>query len=112
MGLLEWVKDNMELVAASMVGAFGAGRMVVVQEDHTKKIDSLEVCHAEVKEDLTEIKGDIKTLLERTKHLAVVFMAVSFTISGYVPEKPKTQVVTICDKNNVCTEQVVSGSIK
>lgn len=69
MSVLDWIKDNLELVATSMVGAFGVGRIVVTQEEHGRKIVSLEDCHAEVKDDLTEIKGDIKTLLERTKHL-------------------------------------------
>lgn len=69
MSLLHWVKEHFELLAASAVGIFGAGGIVRTQQDHSKKIESLENCHVEVKENLSEIKGDIKTLLERTKHL-------------------------------------------
>jgi hypothetical protein len=69
MGLLVWIKEHFEILAASAVGIFGAGGIVVTQQNHSKKIESLEDCHVEVKENLSEIKGDIKTLLERTKHL-------------------------------------------
>lgn len=40
----------------------------------------------------------------------VLIMAAAFKISGVVPEKPKEQVVLICDKNNVCIETIVLGS--
>jgi hypothetical protein len=69
MSLLHWLKEHFEIIAASMVGVFGAGGIVITQQEHGKKIGSLENKHDEVKEHLTEIKGDIKTLLERTKHL-------------------------------------------
>jgi len=69
MGLVQWLKENFEIIGASMVGIFGAGGIVITQQEHTKKIEKLEDCHVEVKENLSEIKGDIKTLLERTKHL-------------------------------------------
>lgn len=69
MSLISWLKEHFELISVSAVGVFGAGGVVITQQEHSKKINKLEDCHIEVKEDLTEIKGDIKTLLERTKNL-------------------------------------------
>ena len=69
MSLLHWLKEHFELLTIGGTAAVGGVKIVTTQADHAKKIDKLEDCHIKVRDDLTEIKGDIKTLLERTKHL-------------------------------------------
>jgi hypothetical protein len=69
MSLLHWFKENFELLTVGAAGIGGVGKIVHTQGEHEKKIDKLEVCHEQVRNDLAEIKGDIKQLLERTKHL-------------------------------------------
>lgn len=69
MSLLQWFKENFDLLAAGGAAVGGMGKIVHTQGEHERRIDKLEDCHLQVKDDLAEIKGDIKTLLERTKHL-------------------------------------------
>jgi hypothetical protein len=69
MSIIHWIKEHFELLTAAGLGIGGVGKVVHTQGEHDRKIIKLEECHAAVKEDLSEIKGDIKTLLERTKHL-------------------------------------------
>jgi len=69
MSLLHWFKEHFELLTVGGAGIAGVGKIVNTQGEHEKKIDKLEVCHEQVRSDLAEIKGDIKQLLERTKHL-------------------------------------------
>lgn len=66
MSLISWIKEHFELLAAGAVGIFGAGGIVRTQHEHGRKIEKFE---AILEKDVPEIKGDIKTLLERTKHL-------------------------------------------
>jgi hypothetical protein len=69
MGLFHWLKEHFEILTIGVGGVAGGVKVLSTQADHGRKIDKLEECHEQVKEDLSEIKGDIKTLLERTKHL-------------------------------------------
>lgn len=69
MSILQWLKEHFELLAAGGAAVGGMGKIVTTQAEHEKRIDKLEDYHIQVREDLVEIKGDIKTLLERTKHL-------------------------------------------
>lgn len=69
MSLIHWFKEHFELLTIGAGGVAGGVKVLNTQAEHSKKIDKLETCHDEVLKDLSEIKGDIKTLLERTKHL-------------------------------------------
>jgi hypothetical protein len=69
MSLLHWLKEHFELLTAAGVGIGGVGKIVHTQGEHKRQIEKLEDYQEVVSKDLTEIKGDIKTLLERTKHL-------------------------------------------
>jgi hypothetical protein len=69
MSLLHWLKEHFELLTLGAGGVAGGVKVLNTQSDHSRKIEKLEIHHDLVREDLTEIKGDIKTLLERTKHL-------------------------------------------
>jgi hypothetical protein len=69
MSLILWFKEHFELLTIGAGGVAGGVKVLNTQSEHSKKIEKLEVVHEVVREDLTEIKGDIKTLLERTKHL-------------------------------------------
>lgn len=68
MSLLHWLKEHFDLLTIGG-GAMVAGKIVNTQSQHEKDITDLKKCQQKVTEDLSEIKGDIKTLLERTKHL-------------------------------------------
>lgn len=68
MSLLHWLKEHFDLLTIGG-GAIAAGKIVHTQGDHERRVGKLEDCQEEIKQDLSEIKGDIKTLLERTKHL-------------------------------------------
>ena len=67
--LFQWLKENFELLAAGGAAVLGYGGIVHTQKQHSEKIDRLENKEEEVAQKLTEIHGDIQTLLERTKHL-------------------------------------------
>lgn len=67
--MIAWLKQHFELLSVGVVGVFGFGRIVFTQNEHGNKIDKLEKNEKEVAKKLTEIHGDIKTLLERTKNL-------------------------------------------
>ena len=69
MSFIGWIKEHFELLTLGVGGVAGGVKVLNTQSDHSKKIEKLEIHHDLIKEDLTEIKGDIKTLLERTKHL-------------------------------------------
>jgi hypothetical protein len=69
MSFLQWLKENFELLAASGAAVFGFGGIVHTQKDHSKRLDAIENREIVIDDKLTEIHGDIKTLLERTKHL-------------------------------------------
>lgn len=64
--MLQWIKENFEFLGALM---FGAGGIYVQHQTHGKDIEALEKKQDKYTEDIAEIKGDIKTLLERTKKL-------------------------------------------
>jgi hypothetical protein len=65
----QWLKEHFELLAASGAAVFGLGGIVYTQKDHSKRLDAIESKEIIIDNKLTEIHGDIKTLLERTKHL-------------------------------------------
>ena len=67
--MISWLKEHFEMLSVGVVGVFGFGRIVFTQNQHGEKINNLEKNEKEVANKLTEIHGDIKTLLERTKHL-------------------------------------------
>jgi hypothetical protein len=67
--MLAWLKEHFEMLSVGVVGVFGFGRIVFTQNQHGEKIDKLEKKEEQVATKLTEIHGDIQTLLERTKHL-------------------------------------------
>lgn len=69
MSLLHWLKEHFELLTVGGGAVAGVGKIVHTQGQHEKDITDLKQCQLKVTEDLSEIKGDIKTLLERTKHL-------------------------------------------
>lgn len=69
MSLLTWFKDHFEMLAAGFVGIFGFGGVYMQHKNHGKDIKDLKDQHLKYQDDLSEVKGDIKTLLERTKHL-------------------------------------------
>jgi hypothetical protein len=69
MSLLHWFKEHFELLTLGVGGVAGGVKVLNTQSEHSRKIEKLETHHDLIKEDLSEIKGDIKTLLERTKKL-------------------------------------------
>jgi hypothetical protein len=69
MSLLHWFKEHFELLTLGVGGVAGGVKVLNTQSEHSRKIEKLEIHHDIIKEDLSEIKGDIKTLLERTKKL-------------------------------------------
>lgn len=69
MNLLQWIKEHLELLTIGGASVAGGVKVLNTQAQHEEKISKLENYQEIVREDLSEIKGDIKTLLERTKHL-------------------------------------------
>lgn len=67
--MIAWLKEHFEMLSVGVIGVFGFGRIVFTQNNHSEKIEKLENNEKEVAVKLTEIHGDIKTLLERTKNL-------------------------------------------
>lgn len=69
MSLLHWLKEHFELLTVGGGAVAGMGKIVHTQGQHEKDINDLKEVQRVINDDLSEIKGDIKTLLERTKHL-------------------------------------------
>lgn len=69
MSIFHWLKEHFELLTIGGAGVAGGVKVINTQIEHSKKIEKLETYQDKVREDLSEIKGDIKTLLERTKNL-------------------------------------------
>lgn len=67
--MLTWLKEHFEMLSVGVIGVFGFGRIVFTQENHSKRIDEIEKREVVIDDKLTQIHGDIKTLLERTKNL-------------------------------------------
>lgn len=64
--MIQWFKEHLELLAGLF---FGVGGVYVQHQQHGKEIDNIKFKQNNYSDDIVEIKGDIKTLLERTKHL-------------------------------------------
>lgn len=64
--MLNWIKEHFESIGALL---FGFGGVYYQHRQHGTEIDKLKTKIEKYDEDITEIKGDIKTLLERTKKL-------------------------------------------
>lgn len=67
--MIAWLKEHFEMMSVGVVGVLGFGKIIFTQDQHSDKIEKLEKKEIVIDEKLTEIHGDIKTLLERTKHL-------------------------------------------
>lgn len=67
--MISWLKEHFEMLSVGVIGVFGFGRIVFTQENHSKRIDEIEKREVVIDDKLTQIHGDIKTLLERTKNL-------------------------------------------
>ena len=67
--MISWLKEHFEMLSVGVIGIFGFGRIVFTQENHSKRIDEIEKREVVIDDKLTQIHGDIKTLLERTKNL-------------------------------------------
>jgi uncharacterized membrane protein len=68
--MLTWVKQNLiQLVTALVLVTFGYANFTKDTQANAEDIKQLKINKDKMQEDITEIKGDIKTLLERTKKL-------------------------------------------
>lgn len=65
-----WIKQNIiQIVSILVIVTFGYANFTKDIEANAEDIKSLQESKGQIEKDLTEIKGDIKTLLERTKKL-------------------------------------------
>lgn len=65
-----WIKQNIiQIVTILVIVTFGYANFTKDIEANAEDIKSLQESKGQIEKDLTEIKGDIKTLLERTKKL-------------------------------------------
>lgn len=68
--MFNWLKSNLiQLLTALILVTFGYANFTKDTEANAKDIVELKQNKEKMQEDITEIKGDIKTLLERTKNL-------------------------------------------
>jgi uncharacterized membrane protein len=68
--MLTWLKSNLiQLVTALVLVTFGYANFTKDTQANAEDIKQLKINKDKMQEDITEIKGDIKTLLERTKKL-------------------------------------------
>lgn len=63
--VIHWIKEHFELLAAT----FGFGGIVFSHNSHAVKIDKVENKQDKYQEDISEIKGILQRLDERTKNL-------------------------------------------
>jgi hypothetical protein len=68
--MLSWIKQNLiQLLTALVLITFGYANFTKDTQANAEDIKQLKINKEKMQEDITEIKGDIKTLLERTKKL-------------------------------------------
>lgn len=68
--MIDWVKSNIiQIITILVIVTFGYANFTKDIEANAEDIKSLQESKGQIEKDLTEIKGDIKTLLERTKKL-------------------------------------------
>lgn len=68
--MLNWIKQNLiQLLTALVLVTFGYANFTKDTQANAEDIKQLKANKDKFQEDITEIKGDIKTLLERTKKL-------------------------------------------
>jgi hypothetical protein len=68
--MLSWIKQNLiQLLTALVLITFGYANFTKDTQANAEDIKQLKINKDKMQEDITEIKGDIKTLLERTKKL-------------------------------------------
>ena len=68
--MINWIKQNLiQLVTALVLVTFGYANFTKDTQANAEDIKQLKINRDKMQEDITEIKGDIKTLLERTKKL-------------------------------------------
>jgi hypothetical protein len=68
--MLTWIKQNLiQLVTALVLVTFGYANFTKDTQANAEDIKQLKINKEKMQDDITEIKGDIKTLLERTKKL-------------------------------------------
>lgn len=68
--MTSWIKQNIiQIVSILVIVTFGYANFTKDIEANAEDIKSLQESKGQIEKDLTEIKGDIKTLLERTKKL-------------------------------------------
>jgi len=67
---MTWVKANIiQIITILVLVTFGYANFTKDIEANAEDIKQLQESKSKIEQDLTEIKGDIKTLLERTKKL-------------------------------------------
>lgn len=67
---MSWLKNNaIQLLTALVLVTFGYANFTKDTQANADDIKELKANKDQIQKDITEIKGDIKTLLERTKHL-------------------------------------------
>jgi hypothetical protein len=68
--MISWIKQNLiQLLTALVLITFGYANFTKDTQANAEDIKQLKINKDKMQEDITEIKGDIKTLLERTKKL-------------------------------------------
>lgn len=68
--MIQWVKSNIiQIISILVIVTFGYANFTKDIEANAEDIKDLKESKSSIEKDLTEIKGDIKTLLERTKKL-------------------------------------------
>lgn len=68
--MTSWIKQNIiQIITILVIVTFGYANFTKDIEANAEDIKSLQESKGQIEKDLTEIKGDIKTLLERTKKL-------------------------------------------
>ena len=68
--MMTWIKANIiQIITILVLVTFGYANFTKDIEANAEDIKQLQESKSKIEQDLTEIKGDIKTLLERTKKL-------------------------------------------
>jgi hypothetical protein len=68
--MLSWIKQNIvQLLTALVLITFGYANFTKDTQANAEDIKQLKINKEKMQDDITEIKGDIKTPLERTKKL-------------------------------------------
>ncbi len=68
--MINWIKQNLiQLLTALVLVTFGYANFTKDTQANAEDIKQLKANKEKMQDDITEIKGDIKTLLERTKKL-------------------------------------------